>query len=65
MVGAINPRSMRVLISAATPNIPTALIEQLADKGRLVAPVGERESQDLIVLNKNGDKDGETKNRKL
>ena len=45
-----------VLISAATPNIPTALIEQLADRGRLVAPVGERESQDLIVLNKNGDK---------
>jgi len=32
------------------------LIEQLADKGRLVAPVGERESQDLVVLNKNGDR---------
>jgi len=43
-----------ILISAATPSIPKALIEQLADKGRLVAPVGERESQDLVVLNKNG-----------
>lgn len=45
-----------ILISAATPSIPKSLIEQLADKGRLVAPVGERESQDLIVLNKNGNK---------
>jgi protein-L-isoaspartate(D-aspartate) O-methyltransferase len=45
-----------ILISAATPSIPESLIEQLADKGRLVAPVGERESQDLVVLNKNGDR---------
>ena len=45
-----------ILISAATPNIPTALIEQLADKGRLVAPVGGRESQKLTVLNKIGNR---------
>ena len=43
-----------ILISAATPNIPTALIEQLADKGRLVAPVGGRKSQKLTVLSKVG-----------
>jgi protein-L-isoaspartate(D-aspartate) O-methyltransferase len=43
-----------ILISAATPNIPTVLIEQLADKGRLVAPVGGRESQKLTVLSKVG-----------
>ena len=43
-----------ILISASTPDVPATLIEQLADKGRLVAPVGGRESQDLIVLNKNG-----------
>ena len=43
-----------ILISAATPNIPTALIEQLADRGRLVAPVGGRESQKLTVLSKIG-----------
>ena len=43
-----------ILISAATPSIPTALIEQLADKGRLVAPVGGRESQQLTVLSKIG-----------
>ena len=45
-----------ILISAATPSIPTSLVEQLADKGRLVAPVGGRESQDLVVLNKNGNR---------
>lgn len=44
-----------ILISAATPSIPTSLIEQLADNGRLVAPIGGRESQDLIILNKKGD----------
>ena len=43
-----------ILISAATPSIPMALIEQLADKGRLVAPVGGRESQKLTVLSKVG-----------
>lgn len=45
-----------ILVSAATPSIPVALIEQLSDKGRLVAPVGGKESQDLVVLNKNGDR---------
>jgi protein-L-isoaspartate(D-aspartate) O-methyltransferase len=43
-----------ILISAATPSIPKALIEQLADRGRLVAPVGDRESQKLTVLSKIG-----------
>ena len=43
-----------ILISAATPSIPMALIEQLADKGHLVAPVGGRESQQLTVLSKIG-----------
>ena len=45
-----------ILISAATPSIPAALIEQLADKGRLVAPVGGRESQKLTVLSKVGNR---------
>ena len=41
-----------ILISASTPDVPMALIDQLADKGRLVAPVGGREFQDLIVQTK-------------
>ncbi len=44
-----------VLITAATPEVPKPLIGQLAEGGRLVAPVGGREIQELVVLeNRNG-----------
>lgn len=43
----------RILITAATPSIPQPLIEQLAEGGRIVAPVGERFSQMLILAQKN------------
>ncbi|KMP11465.1 protein-L-isoaspartate O-methyltransferase [Candidatus Nitromaritima sp. SCGC AAA799-C22] len=45
-----------ILVSASTPEIPTVLIDQLADRGRLVAPVGGREEQTLVALNKNKDR---------
>lgn len=43
-----------IIITAATPSVPQPLVEQLADGGRLVAPVGERDSQELIRLRKKG-----------
>jgi protein-L-isoaspartate(D-aspartate) O-methyltransferase len=43
-----------IIITAALPEIPSALIAQLAPKGRLLAPVG-RAVQDLIVLEKRSD----------
>jgi protein-L-isoaspartate(D-aspartate) O-methyltransferase len=43
-----------IIITAATPEIPRPLIEQLADGGTLVAPVGGRDVQDLITLHKQG-----------
>jgi protein-L-isoaspartate(D-aspartate) O-methyltransferase len=43
-----------IIITAATPTIPQPLIEQLADGGTLVAPVGGRDIQDLITLHKQG-----------
>jgi len=43
-----------IIITAATPDVPQPLIEQLADGGTLVAPVGGRDIQDLITLHKNG-----------
>jgi len=43
-----------ILVTAATPVIPRPLMEQLADGGRLVAPVGDRAVQDLVVLERHG-----------
>jgi protein-L-isoaspartate(D-aspartate) O-methyltransferase len=41
-----------VIITAATPTIPKPLIGQLAEGGRLVAPVGGRDIQELIKIRK-------------
>jgi len=41
-----------IIITAATPEIPALLIVQLAEGGRLVAPVGGRDVQELVVLEK-------------
>ena len=41
-----------VIVSAAAPEIPHSLIEQLAVGGRMVLPVGSRELQDLILVTK-------------
>ena len=45
-----------IIVTAAGPQIPEPLIEQLADPGRMVIPVGERNVQELQYLTK---KDGE------
>lgn len=39
-----------ILVCAATPEIPAALVQQLAEGGRLVVPVGTRTNQRLIKL---------------
>lgn len=43
----------RIILTAAPPEIPKALIDQLKPRGKLVAPVGERVfGQDLVVVDK-------------
>lgn len=44
----------RIIIAAACPEVPHHLIEQLADQGILVAPVGEGYTQELIKITKHG-----------
>ena len=45
----------KILVAAAAPKLPPMLVEQLADGGRLVVPVGTREEQQLQVARKVGD----------
>ncbi|MBI4209922.1 MAG: protein-L-isoaspartate(D-aspartate) O-methyltransferase [Candidatus Diapherotrites archaeon] len=44
----------RILLSCACPFIPKELFSQLAEGGRIVAPVGDEASQMMEVLAKNG-----------
>ena len=44
-----------ILITAATPALPEPLLEELADGGRLVAPVGDRDIQELVRVTRNKD----------
>jgi protein-L-isoaspartate(D-aspartate) O-methyltransferase len=43
-----------ILVTAAAPSIPQPLLDQLAEGGRLVIPVGEDEHQELLRLVKQG-----------
>jgi protein-L-isoaspartate(D-aspartate) O-methyltransferase len=45
-----------ISVAAAAPQVPSALLQQLRDGGRLVIPLGSFEDQDLIVLTRHGTK---------
>ncbi len=45
-----------ILVTAAAPEIPEPLVAQLTDGGRLVVPVGARETQTLWVAVRHGDR---------
>ena len=42
----------RIIITAGAPEVPAALVEQLAEGGRLIIPVGDRYSQMLTRVGK-------------
>ena len=45
----------KILVSAAAPDIPSVLFQQLKEGGRFVVPVGSKYAQDLkLVFKKNG-----------
>ena len=44
-----------ILVSAGSPSIPQPLLDQLAEGGRLLIPIGDREEQKLVLAErKNG-----------
>jgi len=45
-----------IVVTAAPLEVPQALLEQLADGGRLVIPVGDRGGQELRLITRQGDR---------
>jgi protein-L-isoaspartate(D-aspartate) O-methyltransferase len=41
-----------IIVSAAAPRVPHSLLQQLHENGRLVLPVGDMESQQLVLVRK-------------
>jgi len=46
----------RIIITAAAPEIPKIILEQLSDDGIIVAPIGSKDIQTLIQIHRKGDK---------
>ena len=44
-----------IIVTAACPRLPDSLVAQLAVGGRLVAPVGARDEQDLVAARRTGE----------
>ncbi len=44
-----------IIVTAAAPEVPEPLVDQLSDGGKLVVPVGARESQVIRVVQRRGE----------
>lgn len=40
----------RIVVTAGAPEVPVPLLDQLADGGRMVVPVGKEDGQELLVV---------------
>ncbi len=44
-----------IIVTAASPKLPQVLVEQLSVRGRMVIPIGDRESQELVKVLRTGE----------
>jgi protein-L-isoaspartate(D-aspartate) O-methyltransferase len=45
-----------ILVSAGSPTVPQPLLDQLAEGGRLVVPIGDRDIQQLVMYRRRGER---------
>lgn len=45
----------RIMVTAAASSLPELLIDQLAENGKMIIPVGSDEVQDLLLISKDSD----------
>ena len=50
----------RILVTAASPHVPTPLVDQLLDGGRIVLPVGGENEQTIVCVDRRGSRTIET-----
>jgi protein-L-isoaspartate(D-aspartate) O-methyltransferase len=43
-----------ILVAAAAPDVPSPLLEQMSDGGRLIAPIGGEEQQRVVLVARRG-----------
>lgn len=46
-----------IIVTAAAPEAPRSLLDQLAIGGRMIIPIGDRVSQDMYIIERNSEQD--------
>jgi len=45
----------KIIVTAGAPEVPNSLVQQLADRGIMVVPVGSENNQTMVIVERRGD----------